>query len=80
MVMAHPTTSGATGRRERLGNVARFLRFAVEHCGTAEQYRPPLDYRDLIGKRQQRKPPATPPQGTIQTQPPAEEPTGHTSD
>ena len=60
LVMAHPTPPGGSGRRERLGNVARFLAFAVEHCGIAEQYRPPLDYRDLIGRRLQRKQPATP--------------------
>ena len=60
VVKAHPTPPGATGRSERLGNVARFLTFVVEHCGIAEQYRPPQDYRDLIGERQQRKPPATP--------------------
>lgn len=60
LVMAHPTPPGGSGRRERLGNAARFLAFAVDHCGVAEQYRPPLDYRDLIGRRLQRKQPATP--------------------
>jgi integrase len=40
--------------------VARFLRFAVEQCGIAEQYLPPKDYRDLIGRRQERKQPAMP--------------------
>lgn len=60
LLMAHPTPPGGTGRRERLGNAARFLTFAVDHCGIAEQYRPPLDYRDLLGRRLQRKPPATP--------------------
>ena len=60
LVMAHPTTPGCTGRRERLGNLARFLSFAVDHCGIADQYRPPLDYRDLIGRRPQAKLPATP--------------------
>jgi integrase len=60
LVLAHPTPAGCAGRRERLGNVTRFLNFAVDQCGMAEQYRPPLDHRDLIGKRQQRKPPATP--------------------
>lgn len=60
LVMAHPTPLGGSGRRERLGNAARFLAFAVDHCGVAEQYRPPLDYRDLIGRRLQRKQPATP--------------------
>lgn len=61
MTTAHPTPSGATGRRVQLVNVVRFLRFAVEHCGIAKQYRPPQEYRDLIGKRPQCKPPAKPP-------------------
>jgi integrase len=60
LVMAHPSPPGCAGRKERLGNVARFLRFAVEQCGIAEQYLPPKDYRDLIGRRQERKQPATP--------------------
>jgi integrase len=60
LVMAHPTPPGCSGRRERLGNVARFLSFAVEQCGVSEQYRPPKGYRELIGKRQERKQPATP--------------------
>jgi len=60
LVMAFPTPPGGSGRRERLGNAARFLAFAVDHCGIAEQYRTPLDYKDLIGRRLQRKQPATP--------------------
>lgn len=60
LVMAHPTPPGGSGRRERLGNAARFLAFAVDHCGIAEQYRPPLNYKDLIGRRLQRKQAATP--------------------
>jgi integrase len=40
--------------------VARFLHFAVENCGIAEQYLPPKEYKELIGKRQERKQPATP--------------------
>jgi integrase len=60
LVMAHPTPPGGSGRRERLGNVARFLSFAVDHCGISDQYRPPQDYRELIGRRLKRKQPATP--------------------
>jgi len=60
LLMAHPTPPGCSGRRERLGNVARFLHFAVENCGIAEQYLPPKEYKELIGKRQERKQPATP--------------------
>lgn len=60
LLAAYPTPAGGAGRRERLGNAARFLSYAVDHCGVPERFRPPQDYRDLIGQRQEPKQPATP--------------------
>ena len=45
LLEAHPTPAGGTGRRERLGNAARFLTWAVDHGGAAERYRPPASRR-----------------------------------
>ena len=55
LLEAHPTPAGGTGRRERLGNAARFLTWAVDHGGAAERYRPPASRRELIGRRGQAK-------------------------
>jgi integrase len=60
LVRAHPTPPGNRGRRERLGNSARFLRFAVANCGADPMYLPPTNYSDLIGVRAESKTPATP--------------------
>jgi integrase len=51
LLAAHPTTPGGTGRRERLGNAARFLKWAVDHGGAPERFRPPTSRRELVGRR-----------------------------
>ena len=56
----HPTAPGCNGRRERLGTVARLLRFAVEHCGAPGRYLPPDRLTELVGKRLERAEPSTP--------------------
>jgi len=60
LLAAHPTPPGKTGRRQRLGNVARFLSYAVERCGAPSRYKPPANMQEVIGRRQERKEPATP--------------------
>jgi integrase len=60
VLAAHPTPPGKQGRRERLGHVARFLEFAVRHCGAPARYRPPEVMGELIGKRLDRAEAATP--------------------
>jgi len=47
LVMAHPTPPGGSGRRERLGNAARFLAFAVDGCVPWSGVKP--EACDLIG-------------------------------
>lgn len=41
---------GSTGRRLRIQYSAQLLRFAVEHCGAPEAWRPPPDLSSFIGK------------------------------
>jgi integrase len=57
---AHPTTPGGTGRRERLGNAARFLKWAVDHGGAPERFRPPANRLELVGRRPEPKVPGAP--------------------
>jgi len=56
----HPTTPGCNGRRERLGTVARFLKYAVQHCGAPGRYLPPAKLSDLVGRRLERADDGTP--------------------
>lgn len=56
----HPTEPGCNGRRERLGTVARFLRFAVQHCGAPGRFLPPGRLTELVGKRLERPDAGTP--------------------
>ena len=60
VLAAHPTPSGCSGRRERLGNVARFLQFAVDHCGSPTRFAPPLSRKPLVGNRLDAKRQGTP--------------------
>ena len=60
VLAARPTEPGKQGRRERVGNVARFMVFAVERCGAPSRYLPPANLGELIGKRIDRAEPATP--------------------
>lgn len=41
---------GSTGRRHRIQYAAQVLRFAVDHCGAPEPWRPPQDLSSFIGK------------------------------
>ena len=56
----HPTAPGCNGRRERLGTVARFLKYAVQHCGAPGRYLPPAKLSDLVGRRLERADDGTP--------------------
>jgi hypothetical protein len=60
LLAAHSTTPGGTGRRERLGNAARFLKWAVDHGGAPERFRPPASRRELVGRRAEPKAPGAP--------------------
>ncbi len=42
---------GTIGRKRQLLEVAAFLRFAVERCGTAKRWLPPTDLEELVGLR-----------------------------